>query len=242
MRNYSNSAQHLEHQIIQFFEKLSIQKRNEIFSEVNRPRKPQYERTLSGVLVGSQKYHDLIRVLLLYHFGEEYREGIKAYLCLGVLAKLDRNFEFHWMNILFENKYFFLRWLVLSDTLSSRSFFGSVLNLERMLVLIESIIIQFVSEIRKPVKRNQFIRGYRDKGSLKDPSSKARQEADSFPDYNQIVKVLEREKVFSFEREVFRKVLILGDRTLNPELLVKFRILKKEDIIYVEETNHNHSS
>lgn len=231
MRNYSFTIRHLELQIIQFFEELSLQPENEIFSEVSRRNKSNNERILSGVLVSSQKFYDLIKVLLLYHFGKEYREGIKSYLALNVTSKLDRNLEFHWMKILFERSSFFLKWLYHADSISSKSFFGSILSMTEMLNFIDSIIIQFVYEIRKPVKKNQFIRGYRDKGSLKDPSSRARMKADSFPEYDRIIKLIEREIIVQQERTCFERFLVLGDRSLPPELLLKFRLLKKEKIL-----------
>lgn len=237
MRNYKFSIQYLELQIIQFFEELSLEPENEIFSEVNRRFRPNEKRDLAGVLVQRQKYFDLIKVLLLFHFGKEYREGIKSYLALNVTTKLDRNLEFHWMKILFENKYFFLKWLFSNETISSESFFGLLLSKKQMLEFIDSIIIQFVSEIRRPVKKPQFIRGYRDKGSLKDVSSRARMEANSHPDYDLIVKIFEREKLVQEERELFLKFLLLGDRSLPSELLMKFRIIKKEDVKCLKNQN-----
>jgi len=236
MRYSSISAQELENQIIQFFEKLSPELQNEIFSEVNRHGRPNHDcKVIHRVYSKSNRYFDLIRILLLYHFGTEYREGIKSYLALDVTTKLDRNLELHWMKVLFEEKSFFIKWLFITKTISTQTFFGSILNKDRMIDLINQIVVTFVREIRSPVKKQQFIRGYRDKGSLKDPSSKAREEANSIPDFDLIVKFLEREIIVTQERQSFRDLLILGqDRTTSEELLLRFRILTKEDILYVE--------
>jgi len=234
MRDSYLTVGDLEENIIQFFEKLTPVLQNEIFSEANRHSRPDHDRkVIHRVESKSNKYFDLIRILLLFHFGKEYREGIKSYLALDVTTKLDRNFELHWMKVLFEEKAYFIKWLLLSETISPHTFFGSILNIERMKDLIKKISVYFVKEIRTPVKKQQFIRGYRDKGSLKDLSSKARVEADSFPDYDVIIKLLERESTILQERQIFREILILDqDRTSSKELLIKFRILmKEEDII-----------
>jgi len=232
MKNYYDSSVLLENQIIQFFEKLSSEQEDEIFSEVNSRSKSDHDllTSINRIRVSSNKYFDLIRLLLLYHFGE-YEKGLKSYLALDITTKLDRNFQFHWMNILYENKVYLLKWLLRTETITSQIFFGTILSIIEFKKLLKKINIQFVIDLKRPVKKGQFIRGYRDKGSLKDPSSRAREKANLTPDFNQILKRLEREYNFTLERSIFKEYLILEDRSLSEELLIKFRIIKKENIL-----------
>jgi len=231
MKNYSQPSGVLENQIIQFLNRLQISLETEISSEVNSLSKSDNEVTkkIEGLRVKSGKYHDFIRLLLLYHFGD-YSKGLKTYLALDVSAKLEKNFEFHWINILYENKFYFLKWLITTQTITSQQFFGSILNIERFAELLKKIKIVFRSTLDRPVKKDQFIRGYRDKGSLRDSTSTGRIEADSFPDYDQILRFHIRQEQIQLEKDSFREFLVLGDRVLSKELLVKFRLIKGEKL------------
>lgn len=234
MKNNFLSSIEIENRIIQFFDKLhSFNRTNEILSVLSSPGKSNKKLTdIKRVEFKSNKYFNLIRVLCLYHYGT-FSQGMLSYLALEVTTKLDKNFEFHWMKILFESKAFFLKWLLLNQTLSFNTFFGNILSIESFRELQQLISVHFYSEFQRPVKKAQFIRGFRDKGSAKDPSSSARDAANRSPDFDERLKSIIRDELFLFERDAFREFLILEDMTLDVEQLVKFRLIKKENIINV---------
>lgn len=157
MRDYELSPQkfnaQLENQIYQVRDKLS-----ELLSRISPIEKQGFQNCYRLSRRDDKFYVNL--AILSWYIPQE----------VGMLLRMQiseriHNKESEWIELLLSSKAQCLIFLQETTLWHSRDFFGNILNLREMRKTLEAVHPRF--ESKQKVKKPEFRRGYRDKGSLK---------------------------------------------------------------------------
>lgn len=185
------------------------------------------DRIPIGVSFPSRKWKKFLSYLVIYHY-YELSESVFCYLHLDLLELLEHS-ESHWLIVLIEDKERFLKYLLAQETMTEQQWFSGICNKRNLLETLEHIRLRFEEKLRRP-RRVVRRKGYRDKGSLGDSSTRAiRQEIQS--EFALTLAQFEREekeKLKQIESRLLVSYLDEG-RVLTDELLVKFKLRKENN-------------
>lgn len=178
-----------------------------------------------GVQFPSRRWKKFLSYLVIYHY-YPLEPTVLCYLHLDLLELLE-NSESHWLSVLLENKGRFLKYLEIQMTMTEQQWFSGVCNKKNLLDTLSNIRLRFEEKLRKPRKVVRR-KGYRDKGSLGDNSTRAiRQEIQSeFALTLAQFELEEKRKLKHTESRLLVSYLDEG-RVLTDELLVKFKLRKE---------------
>jgi hypothetical protein len=178
-----------------------------------------------GVRFSSKKWKRFLAYLVIYHYFP-LEPTVLCYLHLDLEELLEESESF-WLSVLIENKGRFLKYLLEQQTMTEQQWFSGICNEKFLRETIENIHLCFEAKLRKP-RRVVRRKGYRDKGSLGDSSTRAiRQETQNeFALTLAQFELEERRKLNVLESRLLVSYLDEG-RVLTDELLVKFKLRKE---------------
>lgn len=171
----------------------------------------------------SNKFLDLITYLCIL-------EGLKprdeSYLIqVDLEVHLKKQSQFYWLESLLREK-LFIEWLQRSNWISKETFFGNILHPRNIGRVLKTVIYHFEREIVP--KREQRKRGYRDKGTLVDPSTRAKIQVwlDSLECRSLLESLDDLEQLRRWKQSRLKDYL-QGTGSLTDEELYEFRIERK---------------
>lgn len=187
---------------------------------------PPLLETPVGEKFTSQKYIDLLGYLVLYHYLPVDEKHL-VYLHLDLEEHFRRNSESFWLQVLMDQE-LFLKWLQEQRTMTLEVFFSRIVNTQNLIRLADSIIVQFEETLKHP-RRVIRRRGYKDKGSLPNSSTRAIREEEQKDIWLLLDQLQHEEKlrIRSEECQLLIDFLTKGEE-LSDDYMIKFR-LKEEN-------------
>lgn len=164
MKDFTQTSVSLDKTLRAFFTKFdSTKTMNQIRGRSSVsivPKTPLEE--LEGIRIRKYNFNFLIFLLLYSYYGNI--PEIQWNLRLELERLCEVNEEFFFVKTLTEDKFYLLQWLIQTQRIHSREFFGNILNISIMEEKFKTL--KFIFPTKKRPVRQQRVRGYRDKGTL----------------------------------------------------------------------------
>jgi len=204
----------------------SYQKKNVCPQKASLDSSLAENQLVIGVKFPSTKFKRILSYLVLYHYYPQ-DELISCYFQLDLFDFIKGSPEY-WFVVLLENQDLFLKYLIEQEVLTEQQFFAGIVNVKNLEETLDSIVFQFEERLKRP-RRLVRRKGYRDKGSLGNPSFKGVKdeiEEDSLLNYYQWY-LEEKEILKSDHCALFREFLSEG-RVLTDDQMIEFKLKKGE--------------